>query len=141
MVGRERAEKNVLDRAGQLPYATESKSYRSHGCEAVSTGRGTHADFGPHYALYYSSIYALKQKKKGRFARGDKERVDFVFYPIVSTENPDLQELERLQKDFGNLDKVPDVIDLPEPKKFVVLVKTRRFKKVDDIPLDFYRKE
>jgi hypothetical protein len=68
-------------------------------------------------------------------------KVDYVFYPIVSASNPDIEELTRLQKQFGNIDKVPDEIALPVPEHFVVLVKTRRFSHVRDIPQDFFRKE
>jgi hypothetical protein len=100
-----------------------------------------HLQIGPHYAFYYSCVFATKQKKQGRGRWVDTDKVDFLFYPIVSLDNPEVRELERLEKEFGGLDKVPDVVDLPQPKNFAVLVKTRRFKKVDDIPREDFRKE
>jgi hypothetical protein len=99
-----------------------------------------HLKIGTHYALYDNAVYSFKTKGN-RFQRAENVKVDYVFYPIVSASNPDMQELTRLEKQFGNIDNVPDEIDLPIPEHFAVLVKTRRFSHVRDIPQDFFRKE
>ncbi len=100
-----------------------------------------HIKLGEHHALYDSSIYSFKTKKKGKVEPGGNVKVDYTFYPIVSSTNPDMKELDKLKAKFGSLDKVPIEIDFPVPAHFVVLVKTKRFKKIDDIPLDFVRAE
>jgi hypothetical protein len=131
------AESQVGGKASAEPVAVDLAKL-----EAGQKATDNHIQIGPHYAIYDSSMYLLKQKKKGRFGRAqDTDKIENVYYPIVSADNPEAKELERLEKQFGDLNDVPDNIDLPVPKKFVILVKTRRFKTVDDIPLVFFRKE
>jgi hypothetical protein len=105
-----------------------------------------HITVGPHYALYDSSVYSSSNGiegeslnySKGKLGAGND--VDCVFYPIVSKGNANIKDLEDLKKKYGGLDKIPQG-DLPTPTHFTVLVRTRRFVKVRDIPDDAFKEE
>jgi hypothetical protein len=101
-----------------------------------------HLKIGPHYALYYSIVYS--SKTRSRFIKtkpNANQTVEYAFYPIVSTSNPDMQALDKLKKQFGGLENVPDNVDIPTPEHFVILVKTKRFKTVGGLPTDDIRSE
>ena len=55
-----------------------------------------------------------------------------VSIPSSSTSNPEIKKIQELEEKYGSLDKVPG--DVEPLSKFVVMVKTTRYKKVDDVP-------
>jgi hypothetical protein len=92
-----------------------------------------HLKIGPHYACYYSTVYSYKVKKGAPRNTEAATKLDYAFYPIVSKSNPDLKELDKLKEKYGDLSKAPED-EMPLPTRFVVLVKTKRFKTVGDLP-------
>src|SRR4029077_1316759 len=80
------------------------------------------------------------EKRHNKEIVGPETKVDYVFYPIVSRDNPDLKELTELEAKHGSWAKIPEE-ELPTPTHFTVLVKTHRFKKAGEIPPDAIRKE
>jgi len=110
--------------------------------EAGGKPDNNHITIGGHTACYYASVYSYYTKKKNRGAKAtDTTRLSYVFYPIISSNHPFNQELVNLLTKYGSLDKIPDEVDLPQIDQFVVLVKTKRFGTLKDIPNDPLRKE
>jgi hypothetical protein len=94
-----------------------------------------HLKIGPHYACYYCTVYSYQTKKGAPRKAEANTKLSYAFYPIVSPSNPDVQDLPALEKKHGGLSKVPED-ELTLPTRFVVLVKTTRFKNVGDLPDD-----
>jgi hypothetical protein len=95
-----------------------------------------HLKIGKHYGCYWGSVYSYKKSKFSLRKPDASTKIEYAFYPIVSSSNPDVQALDALLKKYGDLNKVPDDVDIPVPTHFVVLVKTTRFKTVGGIPDD-----
>jgi preprotein translocase subunit Sss1 len=95
-----------------------------------------HLKIGKHHACYWGSVYSYKKSKFSLRKPDASTKVTSSYYPIVSSSNPDVQLLEALLKKYGDLDNVPDDVDVPRPTHFVVLVKTTRFKTAGAIPFD-----
>ncbi len=113
--------------------------------EGGETLANNHIKIGPHYALYYGTVYSYRTSKSGSSKQHQQpeasQAIEYAFYPIVSKSNPDMQELEKLKAEFGDLENVPDDVQITAPTHFIVLVKTSRFKKIGDLPNDAYRVE
>lgn len=80
-----------------------------------------HVEIGPHFAVYGGSVYQYSQSKYDHSAPGSSTKVDYCFYPIISSEHPFIQAVMNEEEDpqFGNIS---------------VIVKTRRFKTIGQIP-------
>jgi hypothetical protein len=106
-----------------------------------------HVRVGPHVALYYGTIYSYTQKRRSRSKVEPATRLTYCYYPIISMSNPAAQALMAESKKAAENkpdDTKPDAAeeDEPElPETFAVIVKTKRFKTVKDIPDDLVRRE
>jgi hypothetical protein len=98
-----------------------------------------HVRIGPHYACYYATVYSERQEKTA--GKVVSSSLTHAYYPIVSISNADVKILEPLEKKYGDLNKVPPDEEIPQPNHFVVLVKTSRFKKLEEIPDAPFRRE
>ena len=109
--------------------------------EASGAPENPHIEIGPHWAVYGGSVYEYRQ---GRFETGDPEgstKVTHTYYPIVSDSHPFIQALAEVEDRYGTLADVPDE-ELPELRGGIaVVVKTRAFGTIDEIPDGFAREE
>lgn len=98
-------------------------------------------EIGPHWALYGGSVYEYRQ---GRFETGEPELstdVTHTYYPIVSDSHPFIQTLASLEERYGSLADAPEE-EFPELRgNIAVLVKTKVFDTIGDIPDGFDRSE
>jgi hypothetical protein len=95
-----------------------------------------HLKIGSHTACYFDTVYKAVARGKGPKRPDQNTKVDYCFYPIVSTSHPYSQHLRQLEKKFGSADKVPENV-MPRLSELKVLVKTSRFRTVGDIPEDW----
>jgi hypothetical protein len=98
--------------------------------EAGERITNNHVRIGSHIACYYCNVYSYEKKKYDTKEPGPNQTVTYSYYPIISVSA--LQELmEPLREQYGpDLEGMPDNATFPLPQKFVVLVKTKRFKTV-----------
>jgi hypothetical protein len=98
--------------------------------EAGERITNNHVRIDSHIACYYCSVYSYEKKKYDTKEPGPNQTVNYSYYPIISVSA--LQELmEPLREQYGpDLEGMPDNARFPLPQKFVVLVKTKRFKTV-----------
>ena len=87
---------------------------------------------GPHLRMYPECLYEYEDEHN----LGDtpSSKVTKAYYPIISTEHPFLKRLGELGDRHGGLEKVPDDANWPEIRNFAVLVKTKKFRRIGDIP-------
>jgi hypothetical protein len=109
--------------------------------EAGELPDNDYVEIGPHLACYAGAVFTYEAKEPGRHRLPDDTVVVQTLYPIVSTANPDVKELEALRQRFGDADDVPDDVPTPFPVRFTVLVRTNRFRTVGAVPKDFVRSE
>lgn len=93
-----------------------------------------HVLLGPHVACYYSGVYEYLTDRDHPKDPEPDTHVTSYYYPIVSTSDPSVREINRLIKEYGSLDEVPDDVPIPPIEDFRVLVKTDRFDDVKSLP-------
>jgi hypothetical protein len=93
-----------------------------------------HVQLDPHTACYYVIVYSYLRDKRDRSEPGPMTQISYCFYPIISSSHPFSLKLKELETRYGSLDKVPANAQLPRIEKFAVLIKTRRFVTVGDLP-------
>jgi hypothetical protein len=110
--------------------------------EKGKTITNNHVRLGSHSALYYTGVYTYSVPKHSPKDESSKPTTSVTeyFYPIVSTGDPSVKNLGEALKKIEELQKQgktipPDMVVEP-PSKFAVVVKTSRYKKVGDIPVD-----
>ena len=108
--------------------------------EKNPTISNNHLEIGSHTALYPVCVYEYQMKKGDTGDPTAKTKVNHTYYPIISNDHPYLQQLKTLKQKYGHLDKVPDK-EWPELNKFTVLVKTRSYKTVGSIPIDWVEEQ
>lgn len=84
-----------------------------------------HIRIGSHYPAYFELIY---------WGEEDSEKIDYVYYPILSEKHPFVVKVDALFEKYP--DGIPDK-EIPELKNFSVLVKSSRYKTLDEIPEGF----
>jgi len=62
--------------------------------------------------------------------------VSYTYYPIISENHSYFFQIGALLQSFGAADAIPENL-WPEIKQFSVLVKTKRFEQIKDIPMDW----
>ena len=97
-----------------------------------------HVCIGPHEACYYAGVYDYTKKKYSLPKAEGSITVDAYYYPIVSTSNPAMQKIRELEKTYGSVRNIPESETRELPAQFAVVVKTKRFKKVREIPSASY---
>lgn len=91
---------------------------------------------GPHWAVYPGLIYNYEASKYGSDEPKDSSKVNFAYYPIVSNDHPYVVATDALMEKYGSAEAIPDEA-WPAFKQFAVLVKTKRFKTVGQLPEDW----
>ncbi|MBN2444644.1 MAG: hypothetical protein JXJ04_25035 [Spirochaetales bacterium] len=97
-------------------------------------------NIGPHIALYSGSIFEYEYDRSGNSDYTGNSPLNYTYYPIISESHPYFDEVDKLEKEYGSVDDIPD--DLwPGIDYFSVLVRTTDFKIVRDIPDDWRYEE
>ncbi|QGJ69293.1 Hypothetical protein PBC10988_9660 [Planctomycetales bacterium 10988] len=87
-----------------------------------------------HFAVYAGCVYEYEQ---GRYDSGEpdeNDKVNYLYYPVISYEHPYWQQIAELEEQFGTLDAIPEHLVPTEIHPISVLVRTTKFKKIGDIP-------
>lgn len=80
-----------------------------------------HLALGEHIALYHECVYEYEEERDaGGGQPGPNAKVNYLYYPVISLEHPFLQAVEEDENATIG--------------KFAVLVKTRKFKTIGQIP-------
>lgn len=93
-----------------------------------------HVMLGDHVASYWDCIYQYQQSKASTGEPGPDARVNHVYYPVISVNNPYLAEVAAFQKKYENSDTQPADSEIPTIKQVAILAKTTEFKTIGDIP-------
>jgi len=91
------------------------------------TGENAHIKVGAHYPAYFELIYYGPEN--------NPEKIDYSYYPILSKNHTFVAALGALYEKYPEGDFSES--EMPSVGDFKVLVKTKAFKKVDDIPGGF----
>ena len=92
-----------------------------------------HVKLGGHVACYFGGLYSYMADKDDKQPAGPDTSLSEYYYPIISEQHPSAQQLIA---DYGSLEQVPLDVELPEIESFRVLVKTDRFDKLRDLPVE-----
>ena len=84
-----------------------------------------HIIIGEHYPAYFELIY---------WGEENSDKIDYVYYPILSSEHPFVVKVNELFEKHA--DGIPEG-EIPDVGSFSVLVKSDRFKTIDDVPDGF----
>ncbi len=87
------------------------------------------------WALYPNAIYQYTKSKYSNDEPTDATSIDFSYFPIISDEHPYFDRLNEVAEKYGAVEEIPDE-EWPEVGDFSVLVKSKRFATVGDIPYD-----
>lgn len=94
-----------------------------------------HVQIGEHHAAYRKSAYAHSGPDTGfGIPASSDQKVEYVYYPVVSLKNPYVKEHAEKVKKWGDLNRIPVFEKGPVLREFSVLVKTKRFHTVGNIP-------
>lgn len=92
---------------------------------------------GPHLAIYPGAVYAFSTSKYSQSKEATPDTsINYCYYPVISASHPFMQELKALADKFGGLNRVPDNAPEPQIGSFRVLVKSKKYGRVRDIPQD-----
>jgi hypothetical protein len=101
-----------------------------------------HVKIGPHVACYYAAVIVYHKSKGLAQARPDPNtNLSECFYPILSADDPTILEIQKLEKTYGSIEKIPENVPIDKPTRFSVVVKTNRFHQVKDVPKAAIRTE
>lgn len=89
-------------------------------------------EIGSHWAVYDALIYSYNEGQRNDSS--DELKLNYAFYPVISDQHPYNVAIDKLLEEYGN--NVPEKL-IPEFRNFTVLVKTKRFKTVGDIPANW----
>jgi hypothetical protein len=103
--------------------------------------QNNHLKIGPHVACYFAAIFSYTTRQGERRRVDENTKVDYAFYPIISTSHPRWEEIRKLQEKYQNRKDPPDNIPWPRFSDIRVLVRTDRFRTVGGIPDDDVRNE
>jgi len=84
-----------------------------------------HMVIGRHYPAFFELIY---------WGEEGTDKVDYVYYPILSETHPFVVKINALFEKYP--EEIPEE-EVPEVGSFSVLVKSKRYKTVDEIPGGF----
>lgn len=96
-----------------------------------------HVVIGTHIAAYPDCIFEFQQSGSKEPAPTDK--LNYVYYPILSEGSPYIQQLRPLLVRYPN--GIPESVAYPELRDVAVMVKTRQFETVADIPERYVRQD
>lgn len=98
-----------------------------------------HVLLSPHLSLYPYLVYTWYRGKYDGLVPTQRSRVTSTIYPIVSLQHPFAKTVAALERRYGNR-PIPKEA-WPECKDFTVLIRTRKFHRVMDLPDDILRSD
>jgi hypothetical protein len=101
--------------------------------EAGNAPPNSHWKLGEHVAIYNAGVYQYKQSKYATGEPGPDAKVDYYYYPVLSSGHPFLVKLGELAEQNGGVANIPDD-QIPAMNDFAVLVKTKKFGTIGSIP-------
>jgi len=101
--------------------------------EAGQAPPSLHIQLGHHWKLWPEFIYSYRLKEGQE--EGPDTRVDYVYYPIISEGHPHSQAFDRLAERYEAGEELTQA-DWPVLKSFAMLVRTKQFERVRDLPTD-----
>lgn len=104
--------------------------------EELEEGRlpdNTHLEIAPHWRMYSELVFRYETKKGETGEPAPTAKVEYAYYPILSDSHPFVRRMRNLETLYGGAEAIPDE-QLPAVDDFSVLVKTRRYRKVGDLP-------
>lgn len=102
---------------------------------AVENGQQPATPFvslGKHVALYHTAVYSYSKGKYDNSQPNNATPISFCYYPVISQDHTWMKEIVALENQHGG--KIPDNVPIPQPRDFMVLVKTNRFRTLGAIP-------
>ncbi len=86
-----------------------------------------------HIALFSKAVYTYHIPEGASDEPQPAYAVDHIYYPIVSTSHPHVKEVARLARKYKGVHRIPAAA-MPELENVAVMVKTNRYRTVDEIP-------
>ncbi|MCP4347508.1 MAG: hypothetical protein GY795_18540 [Desulfobacterales bacterium] len=109
--------------------------------EKGTVPENNHMKIGRHLRLYPASIYKYERPKNSDSEKAEPHyKVTCAYYPIISFSHSYFDRMRSVIEEYGSTDAVPED-KWPNFDDFKVLVKTKTFKTINDIPNDFEEKE
>jgi len=102
--------------------------------EAGEKPGNSHVKIGGHTAVHGGAIYEYRQSKYSNADPTPKTKITHAYYPIISKEHPFNVGWAELAQKYASLDEIPEGEKLPELTTFSVIVKTKRFETIGNIP-------
>lgn len=102
--------------------------------ESGSAPGNNHLKIEKHWAVYPAAIYSYSKSKYDKSEPKPATSVSFAYYPVISTDHPFVGELMLYALRQKAAKKKAPGGPVPTIKKFKILVKTKRFKTIGDIP-------
>jgi hypothetical protein len=104
--------------------------------EAGRAPENNHWKLGECVALYSSCVYEYEQSKYSTAEPDGETKINHCYYPVISKGHPFLSQLSALAAKHGSVEAIPES-EVPALNNFAVLVKSRQFKQLGDIPADW----
>lgn len=100
--------------------------------EAGRIPENAHLEVGPHWRMYQELLFRYQQKWGSDEVTAETP-IEYSYYPILSTSHPFFAELEKSRQAYGGVEQIAEEA-LPTVETFSMLVKTKQFKTVGDLP-------
>lgn len=118
----------VSRNAGSAPLALDLAQV-----EKGTALKSNYVTLGPHWAIYGGSVYSYEAPKSGNQDATPTSKVHYAYYPVISDDHPFFRQLAQLTEQYGSEEAIPDA-EWPEIGRISMLIKTKRFHQVRDIP-------
>lgn len=92
-----------------------------------------------HIALIGGCVYSARLKK-GEYAIQNSSKLEYVYYPVISYNNPFLLKQEELINKFGSYEAIPQKL-LPKFSDIKVMIKSNIYDTVGSIPAEVDHKD
>lgn len=89
---------------------------------------------GKHFAAHHETVYYYSKSKYDNSEPGPETSITYSYHPVISMDHPFMTELAALFLQSKNPKNPQPNFSPPKIQKFAVLVKTKKFKKLRDIP-------
>lgn len=107
--------------------------------ESGKPASNNYVKIGEHHAVYYETVYSCRQSKYATGEPSPDTSVSYSYHPVISASHPFVKKLGALEQKYGRLDKVPATEKFPTIDSFCVLIKTKKYDKIRDLPTGFKR--
>ena len=105
--------------------------------EEIEAGRipdNTHLEIGSHWRMYQQLVFRWESESGEATSEPPASaKVEYAYYPIVSDSHPFFSEVRKLAASYGRVDAIPEP-EFPVLERFAVLVKTKQFGTVGELP-------